>query len=110
MSKKTHVYHLVDPNDRVVRYVGKTNAPKSRLRAHVQDARDGDNTEKKRWIRRLLANGQEPVMVIVESFAEEHLARLRESAECRAHLATIYNLHDPAKGAKDFKRTERTEK
>lgn len=98
-----HIYYLVDPNDRTVRYVGKTKTPKSRLRAHIQDGRASNNTEKKRWIRGLLANGQEPVMVVVASFPEEHLARLRESAECRAHLATIYNLHDPAKGAKDFK-------
>lgn len=102
--KKTHVYHLVDPNTRTVRYVGKTSTPKSRLRAHIQDAREGDNTEKKRWIRTLLEKGQEPIMVIVASFDEEHLARIRESAECKAHLATIYNIHDPAKGAKDLKR------
>jgi len=99
-----HIYYLVDPNDSAVRYVGKTKTPKSRLRAHVQDARDGDNTAKKRWIRGLLAKGQEPVMIIVASFPEEHLARIRESAECKAHLVTIYNLHDPAKGAKDLKK------
>ncbi len=31
-------------------------------------------------------------------------ARQRESAEVHAHLATVLNQHDPAKGAKDLKR------
>ena len=100
-----HVYHLVDPNTHAVRYVGKTQEPKSRLRAHIAEARSAQNTEKKRWINALLQRGQEPVMVIVASFPTDHLARIRESAECKAHLATIYNIHDPAKGAKDFERS-----
>lgn len=99
-----HVYHLIDPDDETVRYIGKTASPKSRLRSHIQDARDGNNTDKKRWIRRLLSQGKMPVMVIVASFPDEPSARLRESAECQAHLATIYNIHNPAKGARDFAR------
>jgi len=101
----THIYHLVDPNDRLVRYVGKTTTPAARLRGHIKDAEAGDNTEKKRWIRGLLARGQQPIMVTVASFPDDHSARIRESAECRKHLATIYNIHDPAKGAKDLKPT-----
>lgn len=99
----THVYHLVDPNDRLVRYVGKTTTPAARLRGHIKDAQAGDNTEKKRWIRSLLARGQQPIMVAVASFPDDHSARIRESAEVRKHLATVYNIHDPAKGAKDLK-------
>jgi hypothetical protein len=30
-------------------------------------------------------------------------AREAEAAQCRAHLTTILNLHDPTKGAGDFK-------
>lgn len=99
-----HVYHLVDPITRIVRYVGKTQTPKSRLRAHVAESRESQNTEKKRWIAGLLAQGIDPVIVVVASFPADHLARIRESAECKENLATIYNIHDPAKGAKDFHR------
>ena len=100
--KPTHVYHLVDPRDRVVRYVGKTGAPKSRLKEHIRESQERQNTAKKRWIHSLLAEGLLPVMVIVDSYPSEPLARDRESAECHQHAATIYNIHDPAKGAGDL--------
>ena len=104
MKKFIHVYHLVDPRTKIVRYIGKTANPKSRLNAHIKDSELSDNTEKKRWIRDLTNHGIKPVMVVVASFEEEYKARLRESAECKLHLSTIYNIHDPEKGAKDVKR------
>ena len=100
--KPTHVYHRVDPRDRVVRYVGKTGTPKSRLKEHIRESQERQNTAKKRWIHGLLADGLLPVMVIVDSYPSEPLARDRESAECHQHAATIYNIHDPAKGAGDL--------
>jgi hypothetical protein len=102
--KPTHVYHLVDPRDRVVRYVGKTGKPQARLKEHIRESEERQNTAKKRWIHELLADGLRPVLVIVDSYPSEPLARDRESAECHQHAATIYNIHDPAKGAKDLKR------
>jgi hypothetical protein len=99
-----HVYHLVDPRTRAVRYVGKTGNPKSRLRAHIQEARERQNTAKKQWIAELLAAGLEPLLIIAASVADEATARSIESAHCKQHLDTITNIHDPAKGAKDLKR------
>jgi hypothetical protein len=101
-----HVYHLVDPNDRAVRYIGKSRNPKSRLKQHIAEALENDNTEKKRWIRRLLASGQKPVLIIAGSFTTEPLAREAESAECHRHLATITNIHDPAKKASDLRKSK----
>ncbi len=101
---KHHVYHLVDPNTSLIRYVGKSTKPRSRLRAHIQESRAAQNTEKKRWIAGLLATAQSPVLVIVASFATEPEARVRESLECHTHRASILNIHDPAKGASDFHR------
>lgn len=103
-----HVYHLVDPITRTVRYIGKTASPKSRLRAHIKDAIERDNTEKKRWIRGLLAQGLEPVMVSVATFLDEQNARQCESAECHKHKSTIFNIHDPAKGAKSLRKQPAT--
>lgn len=97
-----HVYHLVDPQTRAVMYIGKSTAPKARHRQHIQESRERQNTAKKQWIHRLLASGLEPVLVIVAEYSTEPEARTRESAECHAHRATILNIHDPAKGAKDL--------
>lgn len=99
-----HVYHLVDPTDHAIRYVGKTTHPKARLRAHIKDAQESQTTEKKRWISGLIAQGLQPVMVIVATHSDEATARIHESQQVKQHLATVYNLHDPAKGAKDLKR------
>lgn len=100
--KPTHVYHLVDPSDRTVRYVGKTQTPKRRLQEHIDESLERQNTRKKEWIHRLHLKGLQPVMVVVATFPREHLARDCESAECHKHRATIYNIHDPAKGARDL--------
>ena len=98
-----HVYHLVDPRDKTVRYVGKTASPKSRLRAHIAESRERQNTRKKRWISELITAGLEPIMVLAASVPEEATARSIESAHCHHYADTIYNIHDPAKGAKDLK-------
>jgi hypothetical protein len=101
-----HVYHLVDPRDRAVRYVGKTGNPKSRLSAHIQEARERQNTAKKQWIAELLAAGLEPLLIIAASVPDEATARVIESAHCKQHISSITNIHDPAKGAKDLERVK----
>ena len=39
MNNATYIYALHDPRDWSIRYVGKANDPKARLKAHVQKAR-----------------------------------------------------------------------
>jgi hypothetical protein len=102
-----HVYHLVDPRDAAVRYVGMTKNPKNRFRGHITEAKERDNTDKKRWIRGLLAAGTQPVLAIVGSAPTETEARAIESHECKRNLATIFNVHDPRKGAKDIRKEEK---
>ena len=105
--KRHYIYHLVDPNTRQIKYVGNSVNPKGRLRVHVQDATTRQNTEKKVWIKALLNRGQSPILVIVAEYNNEPDARRRESREVHKHKATVTNLHDPAKGAKDIR--QRTE-
>lgn len=100
-----YVYHLTDPRDRKIRYIGKASAPKSRLKAHIKESLANQNTDKKRWIAGLLNQGLQPVLVIAATCANEQEARALESRHCHEHAATIYNIHDPAKGARDLKRT-----
>jgi hypothetical protein len=104
-----HIYHLVDPRDAKVRYVGMTRNPKSRFRSHIAEAHERDNTDKKRWIRELLAAGMQPVLAIVGNAPTELEARAIESHECKRNLATIFNVHDPRKGSGDIRKETKHE-
>jgi hypothetical protein len=98
-----YVYHLIDPIDDIVRYVGKTTHPKSRLASHIADAMKRQNTSKKRWIAGLINAGEKPILKVIAEFQTEENGRIRESEECHLHHATIFNMHDPSKGAKALK-------
>lgn len=49
MSEQTYIYAIHDPRDWTIRYVGKSDNPTARLRAHVQKARSMER------IRRLMS-------------------------------------------------------
>jgi len=105
MRPTTHtIYHLIDPASGSVKYIGKSTNPKARLKAHIAESRERQNTAKKAWINRLLQSGSAPLLIIVASYPDEASARQRESRECHQHRATILNIHDPAKGAADLAR------
>lgn len=96
------VYHLIDPNTRTVKYIGKSTNPAARHRQHIQESQERQNTAKKQWIHQLLSQNQQPILITVASYPTEPQARARESRECHQHKNTILNIHDPAKGAKDL--------
>ena len=98
-----HIYHLVDPATRAVRYVGTTQNPRRRLAGHIAESKKRQNTEKKAWIFDLLRRGMQPVFIVVATAETETAARDLESRQCHKHLATIFNMHDPRKGAKDVR-------
>jgi len=101
--KMHFVYHLVDPADRKVRYIGKTTRPKARLAQHIAEAKKSQSTRKKAWVKSLLDKNMAPVMVVVGAYCTESEGRKKESEECKAHIRDIFNIHDPAKGAGDIK-------
>jgi hypothetical protein len=56
--KTTFIYGLYSTRDNEIRYVGKSNNPKSRLKDHVWASRvKRDNTHKACWIRKELNDG-----------------------------------------------------
>lgn len=106
-----HIYLLIDPINKKVRYVGATSNPKSRLRQHVKDAskpKKKGKTEKQKWILKLKEKGMIPFMEIVGTEESKELARVEEEKLVIRHIDTIYNIHMPGKGSlsiSNFKKT-----
>ena len=63
MSDTTFIYALRDPNTKEIKYIGKTNNPRTRLSGHKMA---GVNQRLSDWIRSLQEQGQQPVMQILE--------------------------------------------
>lgn len=62
---KTKIYVLKCPDTKEVRYVGKSNNPEQRLKAHNNKARD-IGTYKRNWINKLRVDGKKPIFEIIE--------------------------------------------
>lgn len=60
----TFIYGLVCPIENGVRYIGKANNPKVRLRKHINDAKNPQNYNQ-RWIASLLRQGLRPFVIIL---------------------------------------------
>lgn len=67
-----YIYGLFCPIENTVRYVGKSNKPENRFRAHLSAARRSSyEHHTSRWIRKLLSQGRRPTLVILEEVAAE---------------------------------------
>jgi hypothetical protein len=72
MLKKWVIYSLEDPRGGGVRYVGITHQePQKRLRGHLSKARRGARSHLFNWIRKLQADGVEPILRVLESGSGE---------------------------------------
>jgi peptide methionine sulfoxide reductase MsrA len=103
MRQKPHqIYLLIDPTDTTVRYVGNSKNPKSRLKQHIKESMERQNTAKKKWIYTLVQRNYHPIIQVVAQIMDPAEARIKESEVCHQYRSTILNLHDPKKGARDF--------
>jgi group I intron endonuclease len=59
------IYTLSDPITNEVRYVGKTNDIKSRIKDHIKRSK-GKKTHKDRWINSLINKDMRPVILILD--------------------------------------------
>lgn len=67
----TYIYGLRCPISNLIRYVGKSTSPKSRLRTHIRKAISGEyDHHNARWIRKLSETGYEPQLVILHEVQE----------------------------------------
>lgn len=76
-NSEVYIYTLASPEDGLVRYVGQTNNPKSRLSAHISDARTRPRgSHRSAWVKSLLNKGIKPVMEVIAESTEESANQL----------------------------------
>jgi hypothetical protein len=103
MSKRsalTYIYALVDPTTLLVRYVGKTNSPHSRLRAHTSAKSLESPSHKNNWIKSLLAKRLMPIMVILQVVPFDNWAEAERAwiVQFRMIGANLTNFSDGGEG------------
>lgn len=69
MTGTTFIYVLKEPDTGEIRYVGKSNNPKHRLRHHLRDNKHNRRTA---WIEHLRGKGELPVLEIIDEVPIEH--------------------------------------
>jgi hypothetical protein len=100
MTKTTFIYALTCPDTGEVKYVGKADDPKSRLREHIAQCKS-HHTHKSNWIKSLLSSGKRPGIVILEevSFTEWQSAERRWIEYRRLSSgASLTNITDGGQG------------
>lgn len=66
MARKSKLYALIDPRTGLLRYIGKTQLDlKSRLRAHIGDAKRRSN-RRANWIKAVLKAGLKPEIELLD--------------------------------------------
>jgi hypothetical protein len=101
-----YVYHLIDPRDNSVRYVGSTVNPSQRYNAHITEAvkivkRNPDHAGKKElWICDVMSAGLAVVMEIVEVVDPAWMLKAESDEYLRlvAAAAPILNTRRPNTG------------
>lgn len=61
----TYIYGLVDPITEYVRYIGKSDTPKLRLKGHLTKQQLRPKSHKVYWIKGLLDAGEKPQIIIL---------------------------------------------
>lgn len=92
-----YVYFLKDPDTNVVKYVGMTNRPESRLVNHLSNSRDAQRSKRlkasrrREWIKSLKDAGKEPALEIVTVCDSKSLASRIEIVATHMHADTVLN-------------------
>lgn len=65
------VYGLIDPEDEIIKYIGKSRNGIQRAQKHTLPHYLQDDTKKIRWIKELLKKGLKPKVVILEEHSSD---------------------------------------
>lgn len=81
--ENTFIYALCEPGTRTVRYIGKANNPKRRLRQHLRYTIQNE-THIGRWLRSLVSVGLSPALVVLaevsrDSWQQEEIRYIRSA-------------------------------
>lgn len=63
---KTYIYTLIDPRNSEVKYVGKANNPKLRLKHHIYPSGLKPQTLKNHWLKEIIDLNLLPIINIIE--------------------------------------------
>ena len=94
MSDLTYIYGLIDPRDRSLFYVGKSNRPHARLRQHINEARGSSKHAKSIRILEILDAGSEPELVVLESIEQSGSVVAEERWIAAYRSRGILNVRD----------------
>jgi len=99
MQTIIYIYALVDPRDKRVRYIGKTNDVTRRLEQHFYSM-DGNSPHKERWIASLKSKGLKPIIEVVEECTEENWIEREQFwiAKYREKYNDLTNLTEGGEG------------
>src|SRR3990167_1575016 len=84
----TFIYGLIDPHDHRLRYIGKADDPKGRLRRHMREL---DNTRRGNWLSGLKAQGLKPDIQIIQEVSKDDW-QVREQFWIKSYRATKHDL------------------
>lgn len=107
-EKTVSIYALFDPREpEHVRYVGKTvKKLHSRLKDHItQSRKEQYTTHKCNWIRKLLAEGVEPCIRVIEVVSESNWQQ-HEISQIALHKEMMHNLTNSTLGGEGVVVTE----
>ncbi len=77
-DRPVSIYSLCDPDTKEVRYVGKTvSSLKERLRGHLK-CREGEGHHRVNWIRKLLRDGRQPLIELLETVQAQDNWQVKE--------------------------------
>ena len=102
------VYHLIDPRDGHVRYVGSTSEPYKRYCSHISEAfrvfHGGrfSRSRKDAWLRDLIGSGVDPVLEVVAVCEREQAVatELAEFNRLAAQGVDLLNSFTPKNGGR----------
>lgn len=91
-----YIYKLIDPITKEIRYIGQTDNLKRRFNDHLSSSTNINsasyNTHKSCWIRKLINNGYEPIMEIVDSCETLEQSNLLEKMYIEDFVEQGYRL------------------
>lgn len=89
----TFIYALCEPDTRKVRYIGKANNPKDRLKEHVSESVKL-NSHLGHWLARLRGSGVKPILAVLREvpeaiWQEEEIGYIRQARELGMNLVNV---------------------